>query len=54
MKANKKYMTEYNIDIVSSSIVYLDAKYSYGGAMSEKLPESDFTWSDDIKLPKMY
>ena len=47
MKANNKYMTEYNMDIVSGYIMYLDTNNLYGGAMSEKLPCSEFHWSDD-------
>ena len=42
-------MTEYNEDIVSSYIMYLDASNLYGGAKNEKLPSSDCNWSDDIK-----
>ena len=49
MKANNKYMDNYNQDIISSFIAYLDANNLYGGGMSEKLPSSDFEWSDDIQ-----
>ena len=33
MNANNKYMTEYNMGIVSSYIIYLDANNLYGGAV---------------------
>ena len=49
VKANNKYMDNYNQDIISSFIAYLDANNLYGGGMSEKLPSSDFEWSDDIQ-----
>ena len=49
MKANNKYMASYNADLVSSYIMYLDANNLYGGGMSEKLPYSEFEWSDDIQ-----
>ena len=49
MKANNKYMTNYNEDIITSYIMYLDANNLYGGGMSEKLPYADFQWSDDIR-----
>ena len=49
MRANNKYMASYNADLVSSYIMYLDANNLYGGGMSEKLPYSEFEWSDDIQ-----
>ena len=48
-KANNKYMASYNIDIVASYIMYLDANNLYGGGMSEKLPYAEFEWSNDIQ-----
>ena len=49
MKANNKYMTNYNSGIVSNYTIYLDANNLYGLGMSEKLPHSDFQWSEDIR-----
>ena len=43
-KANDKYMKNYNKNIESSSIEYLDANNLYGWAMSQKLPVNDFKW----------
>ena len=41
-KANNKYMKNYNKNIESSYIEYLDANNLYGWAMSQKLPVNDF------------
>ena len=49
VKANNKYMEDYNHDVVSSYISYLDANNLYGLAMSQKLPYGDFEWSNDIQ-----
>ena len=43
-KANNKYMKNYNKNIESSYIEYLDANNLYGWAMSQKLPVNDFKW----------
>ena len=43
-KANNKYMKNYNKNIESSYIQYLDANNLYGWAMSQKLPANGFTW----------
>ena len=43
-KANDKYMKNYNKNIESSYIEYLDANNLYGWAMSQKLPVNDFKW----------
>lgn len=45
-RANNKYMKEYNVDDVSSYIVYLDANNLYGHAMIQKLPFGGFKWYD--------
>ena len=41
-KANSKYMKNYDKDIISSCLMYLDANNLYGWAMSQKLPVNGF------------
>ena len=43
-KVNNKYIKNYNENIESSYIEYLDANNLYGWAMSQKLPVNDFKW----------
>ena len=45
-KANNKYMKNYNRNIPSSFLLYLDANNLYGWAMCKKLPISNFKWTD--------
>ena len=47
-KANNKYMKNYNKNIESSYIEYLDANNLYGWAMSQKLPTNGFIWVEDL------
>ena len=46
-KANNRYMQNYNKNIESSYIQYLDANNLYGWAMSQKLPVNNFKWIED-------
>ena len=48
VKANNKYMKNYDKNIESSFIVYLDANKLYGYPMCKKLPVSNFRWIDDL------
>ena len=47
-KANNKYMKNYNKDIISSYLMYLDANNLYGWAMSQKLPMNGFKWVKNL------
>ena len=47
-KANNKYMKNYNKNIESSYIEYLDANNLYGWVMSQKLPTNGFRWVEDL------
>ena len=51
-KANKKYMNNYDKNIESSYIAFLDASNSYGWAMSQKLPVNGFEWVEKEELSK--
>ena len=48
-KANNKYMKNYNKDISSSFLMYLDANNLYGYPMISMLPIGGFKW-DDAKI----
>ena len=43
-KASNKYVKNYNKNIQSSYMQYLDANNLYGWTMSQKLPVNDFKW----------
>ena len=47
-KANNKYMKNYNKDIISSYLMYIDANNLYGWAMSQKLPVNGFKWVKNL------
>ena len=49
-KAKHKYMKNYNKNIESSYLEYLDANNLYGWAMSQKLPADDFKWVEENDL----
>ena len=51
-KANNKYMKNYDKNIESSYIEYLDANILYGRGMSQKLPVNGFKWIEQKKLSK--
>ena len=47
--ANNKYMKNYNKNVASTFLEYLDANNLYGWAMCKKLPNGKFRWAK--KLP---
>ena len=47
-KANNNYMKNYNEDIISSYLMYLDAKNLYRWAMSQKLTVNGFKWVKNL------
>ena len=51
-KANNKFMKNYDKNIDSSYIEYLDANNLYEWAMSQKLPVNGFKWVQQKKLSK--
>ena len=51
-KANNKYMKNYDKNVESSFIEYLDANNLYGWAMSQTLPVNGFKWIKKEKLSK--
>ena len=51
-KANNRYMKDYDENIASSFLEYLDANNLCGWPMSEKLPVGDFKWIEKSNLSK--
>ena len=47
-KANNKYMKNYDKNVISSYLMYLDAKGLYGWGMSQKLPVKGFKWIEEL------
>ena len=47
-KANNKYMNNYDKNIESLYIMYLDANSLYGWAMIQKLPPNSFKWVEKL------
>ena len=52
-KANNKYMSDYNPDLPSRYIAYLDANNLYGYAMSQYLPFGKFRWLNNDEVEKL-
>ena len=48
VKANNKYLTNYNEDIISSYLMYLDANNLYGRSVSQNLPVNGFKWVKNL------
>ena len=46
VKANNKYIKDYDFKKPSNYFLYLDANNLYGWAMSQPLPTGDFKWED--------
>ena len=47
-KIKNKYMKNYDKNIKSSYLMYLDAKKLYGWAMPQTFPVDDFEWEENI------
>ena len=47
-KANNKYMKNYDKDMESSYLTYLDANNLYGWAMSQKPPVNGLEWEEEL------
>ena len=48
LKANKKYINDYDKYKESSCLMYMDYNNLYGEAMSQKLPVDSFEWVEDL------
>ena len=51
-ETNNKYIENYDKNIESSFIEYVDPNNLYGWAMSQKLPVNDFKWVKQEELSK--
>ena len=51
-KVNNKYMKDYDKDITSSQLAYLNANNYYGWGMSQKLRVNGFKWLEKSKLSR--
>ena len=47
-KANNRYMKNYNKDVITSYLMYLDANNLYEWAMSQKSPVNGFKWVKNL------
>ena len=52
-KANNKYLPDYDKEVETSYITYLDANNLYGWAMSQCLPTGQFKWLDEKEMDKL-
>ena len=52
-KANNKYMSEYDENMPSKYIIYLDTNNLYGWAMSQYLPTGGFKWLTEKQINKI-
>ena len=52
-KANNKYIKEYNENLPSKYIMYLDANNLYGYAMCQYLPTGNFKWLNKNQIDKL-
>ena len=52
VEANNEYMKNYNKDVTSLYLMYLDANNLYGWAMSQKLPVNGFKWIEKSRLSR--
>ena len=50
VKANNKYLKDYNPSLPSNYLLYLDANNLYGHSMAEPLPTGDFKWEDPNEI----
>ena len=48
IETNNKYLKNYDKNITSSYLMYLDANNLYGWAMSQKLPVNGFEWVEEL------
>ena len=47
-KGNNKYIKNYDKNIESSYLIYLDANNLYGFAKSQRLPVNGFEWMEQL------
>ena len=53
-KVNNEYMKNYDKDITSSYLAYLDPNNLYGWTMSQKLPINSFKWAELSRCNKRF
>jgi hypothetical protein len=54
VKANNKYLKDFNSDLPSNYLLYLDANNLYGWAMSQALPVGNFQWENPDNYNDIY